>query len=761
MSGEVPKISPVKLRMPDTAPRSEVEVGKPLTLSPETAQASIAITQDIEKGKPPSKEHIEELSKQVVRDVRSSGVPLDEKETERLSRDMKDQLKPQKAVKETVRLPSLVEYWSSLKHVEDTYGISKYKKELNIAGSTFVGLEVAQAAAQYMYFGLVDRLTGGKDDLEIMKEVLGSVTKVGGMDKDAKKSFLTGTLKKTSPIWAPFLLNISANQAEIFARKQFDGFIHKVSDSVNQRVTESLFLGEYAFLQDRSPAEVLDVIERGKMATIDLISTTYADLAPSLAAMGASAVPSWKINPIATALGVLRLPFLYKFSKKRIESVLGQREENFTQQGVLDTKIASLLSNLEIAKTTGKPDEVAKDLQRTMEEREKLFSGQRVGIAKKEGQEKLINILFDQVSPLFVAGMEVYRGAKEAMQPVDSRTLTSDAALFDNPPPAWSPPKESEKKNFNDKIFGLSLLNAYAKQWEFKYVQQANTQLAMHIGSLYANNILPDLQDIAEMEELLGPWRALDKPDGLRERARKPVSQLPNLDISVRNLDVKNILHDVSFDIKQGEFVAIRAQKGEGKTTLLRTMLGLYQPEKGSVSFGGVPVDGIKKYGEQSLNSQFGYANQNPGFIETMSLKDNLLLWNKDNISDEAVISMMNDLGMHKLVPRLNKKGKYYSGGELRLLGIARALLTKPKILFLDEPTANLDPASVDRIAGILKTICEKYPKTTIISVTHDEDFAKYADRTINLGVLNKKLTNEAAPSLKDNQVFEATAKAR
>jgi len=236
---------------------------------------------------------------------------------------------------------------------------------------------------------------------------------------------------------------------------------------------------------------------------------------------------------------------------------------------------------------------------------------------------------------------------------------------------------------------------------------------------------------------------------------------LPNLDISVRNLDVKNILHDVSFDIKQGEFVAIRAQKGEGKTTLLRTMLGLYQPEKGSVSFGGVPVDGIKKYGEQSLNSQFGYANQNPGFIETMSLKDNLLLWNKDNISDEAVISMMNDLGMHKLVPRLNKKGKYYSGGELRLLGIARALLTKPKILFLDEPTANLDPASVDRIAGILKTIREKYPKTTIISVTHDEDFAKYADRTINLGVLNKKLTNEAAPSLKDNQVFEATAKAR
>ncbi len=755
MSGEVPKTSPVKLRIPDVAPRSEGEVGKPIALSPETAQASIDIAKDIEKGKVPSKEHIEDLSKQVVQDVRASGVPLNEKEAERLSHDMKEQFtKPQEAPKEGIQLPSLTEYWASLKHVEDTYGISKYKKELNIAGSTFVGLEIAQAAAQYMYFGLVDRLTGGKDDLEILKDVLVSSTNVGGMNKDTKKSFLTGTLKKTAHIWAPFLLNILANQAEVFARKQFDGFIRKVSESVNQRVTESLFLGEYAFLQDRSPAEVLDVIERGKMATIDLISTTYADLAPSLAAMGASAVPSWKINPIATALGALRLPFLYKFSKKRIESVLGQREENFTQQGVLDTKIASLLSNLEIAKTTGKPDEVAKDLQRTMEEREKLFSGQRVGLAKKEGQEKLINTLFDQVSPWFIAGLEVFRGWKAAIAPPKGQYSFQDIT------PAWDKETIDPIGVLNNDIFQRSFVNAYAKQWEFKYVQQANTQLAMHIGSLYANNILPDLQDIAEMEALLGPWRALDKPDGLRERARKPVSQLPNLDISVKNLDVKNILHDVSFDIKQGEFVAIRAQKGEGKTTLLRTILGLYQPEKGSVSFGGVLVDGIKKYGDQSLNSQFGYANQNPGFIETMSLKDNLLLWNKDKISDEAITSMMNDLGMDKLVTRLNEKGKYYSGGELRLLGIARALLTKPKILFLDEPTANLDPASVDRIAGILKTIREKYPKTTIISVTHDEDFAKYADRTINLGELNKKPTNEAMPKLRDNQIFEARAKA-
>jgi len=756
MSGELPKTSPVKLRIPDTALRYEGDGGKPLTLSPETAQASIAITQDIVKGRAPSTEHIEELSKRVVKDVRASGVPLSESEAERLARDMKEQLeKPKEAVKETVRLPSISEYWSSLKHVEDTYGISKYKKELNIAGSTFVGLEIAQAAAQYMYFGLVDRLTGGKNDLEIMKDVFGSVSQVGGMDKGAKKTFLNSTLKKTAPIWAPFVLNISANQAEVFARKKFDGFIRKVSDSVNQRVTESLFLGEYAFLQDRSPAEVLDVIERGKMATIDLISTTYADLMPSLAAMGASALPSWKINPIATALGALRLPFLYKFSKKRIESVLGQREENFTQQGVLDTKIASLLSNLEIAKTTGKPDEVAKDLQRTMEEREKLFSGQRVGLAKKEGQEKLINTMFDQVSPWFVAGLEAYKGWKDAHVPPEWQ---QGALAAHEMPQGFAP---NDQGSFDENVFGQSLISAYAKQWEFKYIQGANTQSAMHIGSLYANNILPDLQDIAEMEELLGPWRALDKPDGLRERARKPVSQLPNLDISVKNLDVKNILHDVSFDIKQGEFVAIRAQKGEGKTTLLRTMLGLYPAENGSVSFGGTPVDGIKKYGDQSLNSQFGYANQNPGFIETMSLKDNLLLWNKDKISDESITSMMNDLGMDKLVTRLNEKGKYYSGGELRLLGIARALLTQPKILFLDEPTANLDPASVDRIANILKTIREKYPKTTIISVTHDEDFAKYADRTINLGLLNKKPTNEAVPSLRDHQVFEAKAKAK
>lgn len=761
MSGEASPVRKEALVSPSVK-RTEIHAPTPLELSADTTRAAVSVARDITTQGKPTVDAIEDLALHVTRDVEDSGVSLPPNESDRLAGAMGHIMQEKQRIDEqaeTVRLPSLTEYFGALKHVEDTYGVGAYKKELNVAGATFVGLELANAAAQYLYFGLVDRLTGGKNDLEILNDVLGTAPKVPGMKKPDRNAFFAGTLKKTAPIWAPFLLNIAANQTEVFAKKQFDSFLSKVSGVVNTRITESLFLGEYAFLQDKSPAEVLGIIERGKMATIDLVQTTYGDLLPSLVAMGASTVPSWKINPIATALGVLRLPSLYSFSKRRIESVLKKRENTLEQQSVLETKIASLLSNLEIAKTSGKPDQVARELQKAMEDREKLFSGQRVGTAKKEAKEKLINSLFDQVSPWVVAGLEVMQGWKDAMTPVESRTPVADAAMYDNPAPAWVDQSKGEKKTFNEKVFGRSLVNAYAKQWEFKYIQQSNTQLANHIARLYASNILPDLQDIADMEALLGAWGRLDKPDGPKERGRAPVSTLKNLDISVRNLHVKSILHDVSFDIKQGEFVAIRAQKGEGKTTLLRTLLGLYEPEQGSVSIGGVPVDGIKKYGNESLNSRFGYANQNPGFLETMTLKDNLLLWNKEKIPEERVSSVMRDLGMEKLIPRLEEKGKYYSGGELRLLGIARALLTDPKVLFLDEPTANLDPATVNRLVDVLQTIRKKFPNTTIITVTHDDDFAKHTDRTINLGELNKKPANEVTPSLRDDQVFTAVAR--
>jgi ABC-type multidrug transport system ATPase subunit len=217
------------------------------------------------------------------------------------------------------------------------------------------------------------------------------------------------------------------------------------------------------------------------------------------------------------------------------------------------------------------------------------------------------------------------------------------------------------------------------------------------------------------------------------------------------------ILNNVSFDIKQGESVAIRAAKGEGKTTLLRTLLGLYKPEGGAVTYGGSHIDTIQKFGPEALNKKFGYSPQNAGFIDTMTLKENLLLWNKD-IPDQKIQSTMKDLGLDKLISRLDEKGSHYSGGEKRLLTIVRALLTEPKILFLDEPTANLDQASIDRLVSTLKTIKKLHPETTIITVTHDEAFAKQTDRTINLAALNQKPTTET-PRLNDHQVLQAIAR--
>jgi len=85
------------------------------------------------------------------------------------------------------------------------------------------------------------------------------------------------------------------------------------------------------------------------------------------------------------------------------------------------------------------------------------------------------------------------------------------------------------------------------------------------------------------MEELLGHYNMLDKPDGLQERMRIPVDDLRSFDISVRHLHFKHILHDICIDIPEGSFVTIKGASGIGKTTFLRHLVGLYNAPEGTV----------------------------------------------------------------------------------------------------------------------------------------------------------------------------------
>lgn len=742
MSAQATERTPIKLKI------SERVAGKPLAMSLETAKASLDVARDAASGKQPSAERVAKLADNIESDL---------KKLKKVEVGKEGNLDVQEAIQ---KLPTFKEIFATLDAVEKTYATPAELGKIKRAGAIMMGLEVLHGAGQVAQQMFIDKVIGDKDYLGVLGEMLG---RWRTRDEEFNtKSFTREVLKKTAGMWAPVALDLISGQAVAVASKDLNKALESVGNRINKRTTESLFMQEYAFVQDIPPAEALSIIDRGKMATVDLIATMRADVYPAMARTISSLAPAYQINPIATALSALRVYPLYEGGKKQIKAILRDRGNVNVQAEQIDTTIASLLTNLEIAKAQGKSSEVAQQLQDAMKAREELYTQQRNKKVTQDRWETLVNFFFDKATPAVVTAWEYLGIRNELMAPVQEQA-EFEWQLRD---PGFLGGDKKEYKKILGKLFAeaqiRSMVYAGEKAREFNAIQQQTATDASRLTSLYVRNIMPDLQDIADMEALLGPWRELDTPDGPREKARKPVSSLKNLDISVKNLNVMGILNNVSFDIKQGEFVAIRANKGEGKTTLLRSMLGLYPAETGAVRYGGVDVDGIKKFGAEALHKKFGYSPQNAGFIDTMTLKENLLLWNKD-IPDANITKTMNELGLEKLIPRLVERGSHYSGGEKRLLTIVRALLTNPKVLYLDEPTANLDQASIDRLITTLQTIREKHPETTIITVTHDADFAKYTDRTINLAALNKKPAVEvgAIPKLNDHQVLEAIARPR
>lgn len=184
--------------------------------------------------------------------------------------------------------------------------------------------------------------------------------------------------------------------------------------------------------------------------------------------------------------------------------------------------------------------------------------------------------------------------------------------------------------------------------------------------------------------------------------------------VSVRNISKtingKNILHDINFDIYEGEKVGLVGPNGAGKSTLLKIMTGLYNFENGEVSYYNYD---LKKDFEKAM-SIIGTLIEYPDLYNNLSGRKNLEIFKNmfPNIDEGTVEEIVKIVEMEKY---LGKKFKTYSLGMKERLGIATALINKPKVLILDEPTNGLDPVGIKKIMGILKAMKD----TTIIISSH------------------------------------------
>ena len=199
----------------------------------------------------------------------------------------------------------------------------------------------------------------------------------------------------------------------------------------------------------------------------------------------------------------------------------------------------------------------------------------------------------------------------------------------------------------------------------------------------------------------------------------------------VRSFGETPALRGASLAVARGEIVAIMGPSGSGKSTLLHCLAGIYRPDSGEIWFDGKRIDGWDEDSRTRLRrSAFGFVFQFGQLVPELSAADNValpLLLNQVKRKDAYVraFSWLARLGLEGLEGR--RSGEL-SGGQAQRVAIARALVTRPKVVFADEPTGSLDSLTGEQVMALLVDSA-RAEGTTVVLVTHDARVAAYADR--------------------------------
>ncbi|MDR3156445.1 MAG: ABC transporter ATP-binding protein [Lactobacillales bacterium] len=200
-----------------------------------------------------------------------------------------------------------------------------------------------------------------------------------------------------------------------------------------------------------------------------------------------------------------------------------------------------------------------------------------------------------------------------------------------------------------------------------------------------------------------------------------------------KTFENQQVLSDFDLTINEEELLCLAGPSGVGKTTLLNIISLIERPTKGRVE-----IDGICKWSPSVIQKfrreKIGYVFQNYGLIENDTVQQNLLLTSKftplsKNERKDAFVKALDEVRLNKTY--LNRKVYHLSGGEQQRVALARLLITKPKYIFADEPTGNLDTENKEVIFQILEKFVRNHH--TVVYVSHDEKLIQRADRVIYL----------------------------
>lgn len=203
----------------------------------------------------------------------------------------------------------------------------------------------------------------------------------------------------------------------------------------------------------------------------------------------------------------------------------------------------------------------------------------------------------------------------------------------------------------------------------------------------------------------------------------------------IRGKQTVEVLHHLSLEISEGEFVALMGPSGSGKTTLLNLIGGLDRPNAGELHVAGERLDKLSanalgRWRSQNVGFVFQFYNLMPMLTAERNVELPLLLTNmtkeqrKKNVATALAVVGLEDRAKHK--------PSELSGGQQQRVAIARALVADPRVLVCDEPTGDLDRATADDILHLLQLLSSDHGKT-IVMVTHDQKAAGFAKKVWHL----------------------------
>jgi putative ABC transport system ATP-binding protein len=192
-------------------------------------------------------------------------------------------------------------------------------------------------------------------------------------------------------------------------------------------------------------------------------------------------------------------------------------------------------------------------------------------------------------------------------------------------------------------------------------------------------------------------------------------------------------LDGVTVELHRGEFTAIMGPSGSGKSTLMHCLAALDTPTSGEAIVDGTPLGNLKDKALTNLRrDRIGFVFQAFNLVPTLTAKENILLpldLAGKKADQEWFDNVIDAVGLR---PRLSHRPSEMSGGQQQRVACARALVSRPSIVFADEPTGNLDSTSSAEVLGFLRRSVDEFGQT-VVMVTHDPVAASYSDRVIFL----------------------------